>query len=70
MNPELDQRLVGEQQQSTETAGAEPTLTFTVTVNEINVILASLQELPHKVADPILRKLFSQGQAQLQQQSA
>jgi len=28
-------------------------------------VMASLQELPHRVADPILRKLMQQAQEQL-----
>lgn len=58
-NPELDPKLVENQQQSV------PTVTLTVDVNELNVIMGGLQELPHRVVDPILKKLFSQAQAQL-----
>jgi hypothetical protein len=34
-------------------------------VNDVNLILAALQELPHKVADPLLRKIMGQANAQL-----
>ena len=34
-------------------------------VNEVNVVLAALQELPHRVADPILRKVIGQAEQQL-----
>lgn len=58
-NPELDPKLAENQQQQV------PTVTLTVDVNELNVIMGGLQELPHRVVDPILKKLFSQAQAQL-----
>ena len=60
-NPELDPKLVENQQ-----AQQAPTVTLTVDVNELNVIMAALQELPHRVADPLLKKIFQQAQAQLQ----
>jgi hypothetical protein len=60
-NAELDAKLVENQQQ------AAPTVHFEMNINEVNVILAALQELPHRVADPILRKLMEQAQAQLVQ---
>ena len=60
-NPELDPKLAENQQ------AQAPTVTLTVDVNELNVIMAALQELPHRVADPLLKKLFQEAQAQLQQ---
>ena len=59
-NSELDSKLV-ENQQTT------PIVTITVDVNELNIIMGGLQELPHRVVDPILKKLFQQAQAQLGQ---
>jgi hypothetical protein len=59
-NPELDPMLAENQQ--------EPNVKLEVTVSELNVVFAGLQELPHRVVDPILKKLFSQAQAQLGQQ--
>lgn len=59
-NPELDPKLVENQQ-----APQAPTVTLIVDVNELNVIMGGLQELPHRVVDPILKKLFQQAQAQL-----
>ena len=59
-NPELDSKLV----ENTQPQNLD--VVVTVDVNELNVILASLQELPHRVADPILRKLIQQAQGQLQ----
>lgn len=56
-NPELDSKLVENQQ--------VPSVTLTVDVNEFNVIMGGLQELPHRVVDPILKKIFQQAQSQL-----
>lgn len=59
-NPELDSKLVENQQEQA------PTVTLTVDVNELNVIMGGLQELPHRVVDLLLKKLFQQAQEQLQ----
>jgi hypothetical protein len=61
-NPELDSKL-----EENQVAAPAPTIKIELNVNEVNVVLASLQELPHRVADPILRKLVDQAQAQLGQ---
>lgn len=61
-NPELDSKLVENQVQE----APAPTVSVELTVQELNVIFAALQELPHRVADPILRKVMEQAQAQLQ----
>jgi hypothetical protein len=47
-----------------------PTVNITLDINELNVILTSLQELPHRVVDLLLKKLFQQAQAQLEQSKA
>lgn len=62
-NPELDNLVEGAPKQ-------EPTVKVDLTVNELNVVFAALQELPHRVADPILKKMFGQAQAQLPQAPA
>jgi hypothetical protein len=56
-NPELDPKLVENQQ--------VPTVKLEVNVNELNIIMGGLQELPHRVVDPLLRKLMEQAQTQL-----
>jgi hypothetical protein len=61
-NPELDSKLVENQQ-----AQPAPTVNLTVDVNELNIIMGGLQELPHRIVDPVLKKLFQQAQAQLGQ---
>lgn len=57
-NPELDSKLDENQQEAA-------TVNLTVNVNELNVIMGGLQELPHRVVDPLLRKLLDQAQSQL-----
>jgi hypothetical protein len=37
-----------------------------VNVNELNIIVGALQELPHRVVDQLLKKLIQQAQDQLQ----
>jgi hypothetical protein len=48
-----------------ETKAVEPNVTLEFTVNDVNLVLAALQELPHKIADPMIRKIMEQAQAQL-----
>lgn len=55
-NPELDKLDVEKNQ---------PTITLELDVNSVNTILAALGELPHRVADPILRKVVEQAQKQV-----
>lgn len=61
-NPELDPKLVENQQ-----APQAPTVSITLDVNELNVVMGALQELPHRIVDPLLKKIFQQAQQQLQQ---
>ncbi len=56
-NPELDKLDVANQP-------AEVTASLTLTINEVNIVLAALQELPHKVADGVIRKVVSQANEQ------
>lgn len=58
-NPELDPKLVENQQ------AQGPAVKLEVNVNELNIIMGGLQELPHRVVDALLRKLMEQAQAQL-----
>lgn len=55
-NPELDKLDVEKNQ---------PTITLQLDVNSVNTILAALGELPHRVADPILRNVVEQAQKQV-----
>jgi hypothetical protein len=61
-NPELESNPAENQQ--------VPEVTLNVNVNELNVIMGALQELPHRVVDPLLQKLFQQARAQLGQPQA
>lgn len=45
-------------------------LTFTLTVDEANVILNAIQELPARIANPLTKKLQEQAQPQMQQEQA
>lgn len=42
-----------------------PELNFVLTMQEANVIIAALQELPAKVANPLTQKLTQQAKPQL-----
>jgi hypothetical protein len=44
--------------------------TFTVTEQEANMLIAGLQELPAKVANPLTQKLQLQAQEQMKKQSS
>ena len=55
-NPELDNLVMNDEQ---------PTISIELSVQEVNTILAALGELPHRVADPILRKVVEQAQKQV-----
>lgn len=62
-NPELDNIAENVQSQS---SPQDPTVKIDFTINELNTVMAGIQELPHRVADPILKKIFAQAQSQLQ----
>lgn len=55
---------------TTQPENQDPTLNIVLKVTEINVILAGLQELPFKVADPLMKSVIAQAQIQLGQQPA
>lgn len=39
-------------------------VTLTLNVQEINIVLGALAELPHRVSDGLIRKVFTQAQGQ------
>lgn len=43
----------------------DPVLSIALKISEINVVLAGLQELPFKVADPLLKNIIAQAQMQI-----
>ena len=55
-NPELDNLVMNDDQ---------PTISIELNVQEVNTIILALGELPHRVADPILRKVVEQAQKQV-----
>lgn len=59
-NPELDAKLEGPTQEV-------PTVNLKLNVNELNIVIGGLQELPHRVVDGLLRTIMEQAQAQLKQ---
>lgn len=62
MNEELDK--FDEAQQQVEFQ--PPKLNFTLTVDEVNIIFRALGELPHRIADPVIRNVMAQAQAQIE----
>lgn len=40
-------------------------ITLSLKVNEVNIVLAGLQELPFKIADSLIKSIVAQGQEQL-----
>lgn len=52
-------------EENTQTENADPVINLMLRVSEVNVILAGLQELPFKVADPLLKGIITQANSQL-----
>ena len=51
--------------EETELAAESPTLTLNVTVEEANLVLAALQELPHKLVHSLIQKVLEQANQQI-----
>ena len=47
------------------TENQNPTFTFTLNLEEANIILAALQEIPAKVCNPLSEKIKNQAQEQI-----
>ena len=45
----------------------EQNVSIKMTPQELNVVLAALQEMPHKVVDGLIRNVYQQAQEQLGQ---
>lgn len=56
--------------EETNQENVDPVLSVSLKISEINVVLAGLQELPFKVADPLLKNIIAQAQMQLAPQPA
>lgn len=61
-NPELDPLV------SAQAKPEVPLVRLELTIQEVNTVLAALQEMPHRVVDGVLRKVVAQAQAQFPQQ--
>jgi hypothetical protein len=44
---------------------AQATMHFELTMEEANLVLAALQELPHKMVNDLIQKIVQQGNSQL-----
>jgi len=43
----------------------EQAIRLELSISQLNIILAALQELPHRIADPIIKTIVSQVQPQV-----
>ena len=48
----------------------ETVITLELNVNEINLVLGALRELPHRLVNDVLNKVIAQAQNQIPQQTA
>lgn len=48
----------------------EPEITLTLKVSDVNMVLASLDEMPHKMSRRIIDNIIQQAQSQIQQPAA
>ena len=60
INPELDSKLEG-------ATPEVPTVSLKLNVNELNIVLGGLQELPHRAVDTLIRNIMDQASTQLKQ---
>lgn len=42
-----------------------PTLTLKLSLKDINLVIAGVQEIPFKVADPLIKNIVAQAQEQI-----
>jgi hypothetical protein len=54
-------------EETTQPENIDPILSITLKVAEVNIVLAGLQELQFKIADPIMKNIILQAQTQLGQ---
>jgi len=50
-----------------ENVQTETLITLELNVNEVNLVLGALRELPHRVVDQVLNKIIAQAQKQVPQ---
>lgn len=63
MNAELDKLDVSNNQQPNSADAVN--VNINLNVQELNVVLGALQELPHRAVDGLLKKIFTQAQSQI-----
>ena len=51
-----------------ENVQTETVITLELNINEINIVIGALRELPHRVVDQTLNKVIMQAQKQVPQQ--
>ena len=51
-----------------ENVQTETLITLELNINEINIVIGALRELPHRVVDQTLNKVIMQAQKQVPQQ--
>lgn len=51
---------------SIQTQEKEPNVTVTLSLSKINIVLAGLSELPHKISRDVIDEIAEQAKAQLQ----
>jgi hypothetical protein len=54
-------------EETTQPENIDPILSITLNVAEVNIVLAGLQELQFKIADPLMKNIILQAQTQLGQ---
>jgi hypothetical protein len=54
-------------EETTQPESIDPILSITLKVAEVNIVLAGLQELQFKIADPLMKNIIVQAQTQLGQ---
>ena len=54
-------------EETTQPENIDPILSITLNVAEVNIVLAGLQELQFKTADPLMKNIILQAQTQLGQ---
>lgn len=47
----------------------ETVITLELNINEVNLVLGALRELPHRVVNDVLNKVIAQAQRQVPQQN-
>ena len=52
-----------------ENVKTETAITLELDINEVNLVLGALRELPHRIVNDVLNKVIAQAQTQVPQQN-